>query len=119
MSFYRFLAAGLVSAALIMPAFADDTSTTTTTTSGSSMSNPSSSTTTTTMTTKAKINLNTASVKDLMKVKGINASRARAIIAYRKQHGDFKSIEDLSNVKGFQNMKSNRLQQIQQQITIE
>lgn len=31
---------------------------------------------------------------------GVGAARAQAIVDYREQHGPFKSIEELSNVKG-------------------
>jgi competence protein ComEA len=53
-----------------------------------------------------------------MKVKGINASKARAIVAYRKKHGNFKTLDDLAKVKGFTKMKSNDLQAIQDQLTV-
>jgi competence protein ComEA len=67
----------------------------------------------------ASVNLNKASAKDLMKVKGINASKARAIVAYRKKHGDFKSTDDLAKVKGFTKMKSDQLKAIQDQLSVE
>ncbi len=35
-----------------------------------------------------------------MSIKGIGEKRAAAIIAYRDQHGSFKSIDELSHVKG-------------------
>ncbi len=46
------------------------------------------------------ININHADIKHLMNIKGIGEKRAKAIIQYRKSHGDFKSLEDLSQVKG-------------------
>lgn len=63
------------------------------------------------------VNLNTASFRELMRVKEINATRARAIIAYRKKHGMFKSVNGLAKVKGFTKMKDNELQHIQDQLT--
>lgn len=54
-----------------------------------------------------------------MKVKGINASKARAIVAYRKKHGDFKSTDDLAKVKGFTKMKPDQLKAIQDQLSVE
>lgn len=48
-----------------------------------------------------KINLNKADAKALAKaMKGIGAKRAQAIVSYRDAHGAFKSIDDLSVVKG-------------------
>ncbi len=49
----------------------------------------------------AAVDLNTASVEELQAVKGIGASKAEAIVQHRKQHGLFKSVEDLDEVKGF------------------
>ena len=68
---------------------------------------------------QTKININKATAKDLMKIKGLNAAKARSIVAYRKKHGDFKSIDDLSNVKGFKKMKTDNLKEIQDQLSID
>ena len=47
------------------------------------------------------VNLNTADAKQISTVlKGVGMKKAEAIIAYRKQHGDFKAIEELASVKG-------------------
>lgn len=49
-----------------------------------------------------KINLNTAEVPMLLHaVKGIGQKRAEAIVAYRKAHGGFKSLDELTQVRGF------------------
>jgi competence protein ComEA len=48
----------------------------------------------------AAINLNTASQSELEEIKGIGPAKAKAILDYRKQHGDFKTINELENVKG-------------------
>lgn len=68
--------------------------------------------------TQAKVNLNTATVKELMKVKGLTAAKAKAIVAYRKKHGDFKSVDDLKMVKGFKKMKEDNMKQISDQLTV-
>ncbi|RUR16863.1 helix-hairpin-helix domain-containing protein [Legionella sp. km535] len=50
----------------------------------------------------SKIDLNHADLAALTgSFKGIGKKRAEAIIAYRDSHKGFKSIEELSEVKGF------------------
>lgn len=49
------------------------------------------------------VSLNNATVEQLSSLKGIGEKKAKAIIAYRTQHGDFKSIDDLIHVKGIGN----------------
>ena len=46
------------------------------------------------------ININTAGVSELVRLPGVGASRAQAIIDYRTQNGPFRSIEDLVRVSG-------------------
>ncbi|MBO5656654.1 MAG: helix-hairpin-helix domain-containing protein [Agathobacter sp.] len=47
-----------------------------------------------------KININIASVEDLMTLPGVGESKAKSIVEYRKAHGKFGSIEDIMNVSG-------------------
>ncbi len=47
-----------------------------------------------------KININTASVKELTKLKGIGPVLAERIIKYRQEHGPFQKVEDIIKVKG-------------------
>lgn len=47
----------------------------------------------------AVVNINTATKEELMSLDGIGASKAQAIIEHR-QTKEFKSIEDLKEVKG-------------------
>jgi competence protein ComEA len=47
-----------------------------------------------------KINLNTATVEELTKLKGIGTSLGQRVVDYRKNNGTFEKIEDLMKVKG-------------------
>lgn len=47
-----------------------------------------------------QINLNQASVQQLMTLKGIGKKRAQAIVDYRQSHGSFHDIKDLLSVQG-------------------
>ena len=49
---------------------------------------------------EAKINVNTASVEQLATLKGVGEKKAKAIIDYRNAHGKFRSVEQLTEVKG-------------------
>ena len=47
------------------------------------------------------VNVNTADAATLShSLDGIGPSKAAAIVAYRDEHGPFKSVDDLSHVKG-------------------
>jgi len=46
------------------------------------------------------VNLNTATLEQLCSLKGIGPAKAKAIIAYREQYGDFLDISDFIKVKG-------------------
>lgn len=47
-----------------------------------------------------KIDLNTATVKQLMSIKGIGEAKAASIVTYREDNGRFKSIIDLEHISG-------------------
>lgn len=46
------------------------------------------------------VNINTADIDELMEIKGIGRSKAKAIIEYREDNGNFNSISDIMNVDG-------------------
>lgn len=46
------------------------------------------------------VNINRATVQDFMTLPGIGESKAKSIVAYREENGDFSQIEDLMNVPG-------------------
>lgn len=49
----------------------------------------------------AKININTANAGQLAsELNGVGQAKAEAIVAHRKQHGPFKSVAELTDVKG-------------------
>ena len=127
MSFYRTLLAAVAAVVIATPVFAEESTTEpqtladntpaaqTTDTSGAMQQ----SSTDQSAMTETKVNVNKATAKELMKVKGLNASKARAIVAYRKKHGDFKTVDDLSKVKGFKKMKPEMMKEITDQLSVE
>ena len=46
------------------------------------------------------VNINTADAQGLTKLKGIGPKKAEAIVAWRKANGNFKTIDQLADVKG-------------------
>ena len=46
------------------------------------------------------ININTATLEELMSINGLGETKAKAIIKYREENGYFKIIDDLLNVSG-------------------
>ena len=50
---------------------------------------------------QVSININQATVQEITaKLDGIGRKKAQAIVQYRKQHGDFKNVDALMQVKG-------------------
>ncbi|RTE65151.1 ComEA family DNA-binding protein [Amphritea opalescens] len=50
------------------------------------------------------VNINTASADQLVEVlRGVGPAKAKAIIEYRETNGPFKTIDELTNVKGIGN----------------
>ncbi|WP_289281615.1 MULTISPECIES: ComEA family DNA-binding protein [unclassified Methylophaga] len=56
-----------------------------------------------------KIDLNTATSEELQMLNGVGPSTADAIIEYRDAHGKFKTVDELTNVKGIGDKKLEKL----------
>lgn len=63
----------------------------------------------------AKLNLNTATVEELVALPGIGEVLAERIVAYRELHGSFSSIDELSQVEG---IGENRVEAIRDYVTL-
>ena len=63
-----------------------------------------------------KIDLNSASVEQLMTLPGIGESKAEAIIRYREESGPFSCTEDVMNISG---IKDRVYSQIEDCITVQ
>lgn len=46
----------------------------------------------------ATVNVNTAQQSELQRVKGLDKLKAKQIIDYRAQHGDYRTVEDLGRI---------------------
>ena len=60
---------------------------------------------------EGKININTASREELMKIPGVGEVRAQRIIEYREQSGPFETIEDLMKVSGIKNASFEKMRE--------
>lgn len=66
--------------------------------------------------TFAKVNINTATVKELTSLPGIGQAKAEAIVKYREENGAFKNVEDLTKVKG---IGPKMLDKIKNEVTVD
>lgn len=67
------------------------------------------------MNSSGKVNINRANVERLMSLPGIGESIAERIIAYRKKHGKFNSIEEIKSVSGIGDRK---FEEIEEKISV-
>lgn len=65
--------------------------------------------------TAQRVNINHADVTTLSAIKGVGPKRANAIVDWRQQHGDFKAVNDLLQVKG---IGTKLLAQVSSQLTV-
>ncbi|RDU23986.1 helix-hairpin-helix domain-containing protein [Anaerosacchariphilus polymeriproducens] len=65
---------------------------------------------------KSVVNLNTATLEQLMTIPGIGQNKADSIIAYREEHGSFHAVEDIMNIPG---IKEGVLKKIKDYITVD
>lgn len=64
----------------------------------------------------ARININTASLKELCNIPGVGETRAAAIVSYRESHGGFAKPEDIMKVNG---IKEGMYEKIKDSISVE
>jgi len=46
------------------------------------------------------VNINTADAEELATLPGVGPKTAAAILAYRQEHGSFRRVEDLLEIRG-------------------
>ena len=63
----------------------------------------------------AALDLNTATKDELVALPGIGPAKAQAILDYRSAHGQFKSVEELKDVKG---IGAKRYEKIKSDLTV-
>ncbi len=64
---------------------------------------------------KTQVNINKATVKELLMLKGIGSKKANDIIVYRDENGLYKKIEDIMKIKG---IGDKMFEKIKDQITV-
>jgi len=57
----------------------------------------------------AKININTATVEELVSLPGVGDSVAKSIVEHREKNGGFKTTDDLKEVKGIGEKKFEKI----------
>lgn len=59
----------------------------------------------------SKININEATLEELMTLSGIGEAKAKSIIEYRETNGKFNNIEDIINVQGISETIFNKIKE--------
>ncbi len=62
-----------------------------------------------------KVNINTASVEQLEAIPHIGPKTAKRIVEYRRKHGTFKTVDELSAING---IGSKRLKKVRGFVTV-
>jgi len=55
------------------------------------------------------VNINTASLEELMTLSGIGQAKAKSIVDYRETHNGFQSIEEIKNIVGIKDAVYNKI----------
>lgn len=56
-----------------------------------------------------KININTASREQLQQISGVGEEMADAIVRYRDVHGKFQNLNEIDQIPGFSNIRSEKV----------
>jgi len=62
-----------------------------------------------------KVNINTATAAQLQRISGIGPTIADRIVKYREEHGLFKTVQDITHVKG---IGPKKYEAIKDQVTV-
>jgi competence protein ComEA len=66
----------------------------------------------------AAVNINTASMQELLQVPGMTANKAKSLLTFRKKNGNFQTVEDLRKVSGFKRMSTTQWEEWLTKLTV-
>ena len=58
------------------------------------------------------ININAATAEDLRRIPGVGESTARKIIEHREEHGPFRRLEDLMQIRGISDKRFRKIRHL-------